>query len=88
MQSNRLTIPRGQNAFERYREVLNIDPNNQKAKDGIRSVLTRKLEIVEKAVKNREFDRAQSNLDQMRELLPDNRKLRELNDVLQNARGR
>ena len=88
MQANRLTIPRGQNAFERYREVLNIDPNNQKAKDGIRSVLTRKLEIVEKAVKNREFDRAQSNLDQMRELLPDNRKLRELNDVLQNARGR
>ena len=88
LRANRLTIPRGRNAFERYREVLKIDPNNQTAKDGIRSVITRKLAIIEKAVKNREFDRAQTHMNQMRELLPDNQKLRRLNDLIRNARNR
>jgi hypothetical protein len=88
LRANRLTIPRGRNAFERYREVLKIDPNNQTAKDGIRSVITRKMAIIEKAVKNRNFDRAQTHMNQIRELLPDNKKLIKLNDAIRRARNR
>ena len=87
MQANRLTLPRGRNAFERYREVLKIEPGNQIAKQGLRSVATRKMAIIEKAIRNRNFDRAQKHLDHMKELLPENRKIKRLDNLIRNARN-
>lgn len=85
LRANRLTLPRGNNAFERYREVLQMEPENKQAKQGMRKVVTRKMTIIENAIKNRNFDHAQTHIDNMIDLLPDNRKLKRLDKLIRDA---
>jgi serine/threonine-protein kinase len=46
---NQLMSPAKDNAYDRYRTVLSLDPSNQKAKDGLRSIAGRYLGMVESA---------------------------------------
>ncbi|TNG01397.1 MAG: serine/threonine protein kinase [Gammaproteobacteria bacterium] len=88
VQADRLTIPRGRNAFERYREALIIDPDNQIAKDGMRKIIKRKMSIIEKFIKKNELDKAETHIDHLLELIPNNQKLLQLRSLIRNARNR
>jgi hypothetical protein len=43
MEQNRLTTPADDNAFDRYKQVLNLDPSNKLAIDGINRIVERYL---------------------------------------------
>ena len=43
MEENRLTTPTGDNAFNRYQQVLKLDPSNKRAIDGINRIVERYL---------------------------------------------
>ena len=44
--AHRLTIPEGQNAYDKYRQVLALEPGSRAAADGIQSILDRYLALV------------------------------------------
>ncbi len=47
---NRLMSPAGDNAYDRYQRVLSLDRNNAKAKDGLRAVSDRYLDLASASV--------------------------------------
>lgn len=47
---NRLMSPAGDNAYDRYRNVLRLEPGNQAAKSGLREVATRCVKLGNEAV--------------------------------------
>ncbi|MBC8187753.1 MAG: serine/threonine protein kinase, partial [Proteobacteria bacterium] len=47
---NRLMSPANDNAYDRYRQVLALDPGNTKAKDGLRAIADRYLRLTDSAV--------------------------------------
>lgn len=56
--AGRLTLPPGDNAEESYRQVLALDPDNPRAKDGLQKLLERaKLELAAKMKAMREAKR-------------------------------
>ncbi len=46
---NRLMSPANDNAYDRYRQVLALDPGNTKAKDGLRAIADRYLRLTDSA---------------------------------------
>ncbi len=66
----RLTWPPGNNALERYRRVLELDPGNAKAADGIREIGQRYLQLKDQAIAEENFDRAKAYLEKAAQVLP------------------
>ena len=62
MSENQLMSPANDNAYDRYRRVLALDPTNQKAKDGLRTVSDRYLELTNSAASKGNFEQAQTFL--------------------------
>jgi formylglycine-generating enzyme required for sulfatase activity len=50
MEALRLTTPEGNNAYERYREVLSLDPDNASAAQGVARVGEKYLELAARAI--------------------------------------
>ncbi len=65
----RLTTPEGNNAVERYRSVMALDPGNAKAQRGLRTVGRRYLELARQATSENRFDRAGEYLNKAQEFL-------------------
>jgi serine/threonine protein kinase/tetratricopeptide (TPR) repeat protein len=84
----RLSTPRGDNALEKYREVLSMDPDNATAKRGVRKIVGAYVELGKQAAKRKDYDRAQSYLDQALSIAPRSRELRKARDRLEKARRR
>ena len=55
--------PPDDNAYDRYRRVLTLDPSNKKAKDGLRDVATRYLVLAETALRDGDASQASSYLE-------------------------
>ncbi len=87
IQERRLTGPKGANAFERYRAALRIEPGNQAARDGIAAVIKLKILLVSTAMKKRNFDQAEANVNHLLALMPGNRKLLDLRSRIRQSRG-
>ncbi len=66
----RLTSPEGNNAVERYREVLALDPNNQEAQEGLRSIVSRYLKLAATAQDLRQFEKARQYLQKAEGIRP------------------
>jgi tetratricopeptide (TPR) repeat protein len=54
----RLTTPAGNNALERYRAVLDLDPANAAAREGLGRIVDRYRGLVDDALKKRRMERA------------------------------
>ncbi len=54
----RLTRPEGANARERFEQVLALDPENSRAKDGLRKIVKKLLQLVEESLKDKDYARA------------------------------
>jgi tRNA A-37 threonylcarbamoyl transferase component Bud32 len=50
LEENRLMSPAGDNAFDRYRKVLELDPSDVRAREGLRDIATRYVSLAEGAL--------------------------------------
>jgi len=66
-----LTRPEGQSALDKYNEILELDPDNPEAKNGIRKIATTYVVMAREAADQREFRRARGFLAQAREIAAD-----------------
>ena len=71
LKARRLTSPVGNNAWDRYQRVLEIDPANSKAVAGMDRVIESYMELFGAAVEQEDFDKAAGYLAKIRELHPD-----------------
>ena len=66
----RLTRPPGDNAYERYRQVLELDPENALAHEGFQAIIERYHGLIEDALGRSAFDTAERHLDSARTIDP------------------
>ena len=74
----RLTSPAGNNAFEKYNEILQIEPGHPDAQAGIRSIAEKYIGLAESALHSGSFSNAGNYLDQARRIYPQVSGLRNL----------
>jgi serine/threonine protein kinase len=58
LNNDQLTTPKNNNAYQKYRAVLEFDPNHEEALEGIQKVASRYLQLAGGAVDSRDFDSA------------------------------
>jgi serine/threonine protein kinase len=68
---NRLVEPESDNALSKYKEVLAIDPDNQRAKEGITLVNDKLSGLVKSAIQNNDKLAANSWLSKLKQYFPD-----------------
>ena len=71
LKARRLTSPAGNNAWDRYQGVLEIDPTNPEAVQGMDRVIESYMELFGIAVGQEDFEQADSYLGRIRDLHPD-----------------
>src|SRR5688572_17613028 len=59
---NRLQLPRGNNAYDRYQEVLELDPGNEVALAGIQEIAVRYVALADAAMALGQYDNAEALL--------------------------
>jgi len=67
----RLTTPAGNNAYDKYKQVLLLDKDNRAAIEGQLKITKRYLALVDKAVANQDVKQAKRYLSRVRSLNPD-----------------
>ena len=68
---NRLMLPAGNNAYEIYQEVLQLDPGNAVAMAGIKDIALRYVTLAEAAISQGEYTDADNYLNRAQRLTPD-----------------
>ena len=86
LKARRLTSPAGNNAWDRYQQVLGIDPANPDAIRGMERVIESYMKLFGSAVKQEDFDKATGYLAKIGELHPDSPVLEEGEQHLQEAK--
>ena len=71
LKARRLTSPAGNNAWDRYQQVLALQPTNQDAIKGMEQVIESYMELFGIAVGQEDFDKADTYLERVRDLHPD-----------------
>ena len=59
---DKLTTPSGRSAYDKYKAILELEPNHPRALDGIQSVGTRYLELAKNAVAQGNYEKADEYL--------------------------
>ena len=86
LKARRLTSPAGNNAWDRYQQVLELEPTNPNAIKGMERVIGSYMELFGTAVEQEDFDKAAGYLAKIRELHPDSPVLEEGEQRLQDAK--
>ena len=86
LKARRLTSPAGNNAWDRYQRVLEIDPTNPEAVLGMDRVIESYMELFSIAVEQEDFEQADSYLGRIRDLHPDSPSLLTGNKQLEDAK--
>ena len=63
LEENRLMSPANDNAYDRYRQVLELDPNEKRAKQGLREVAIRYVDLAGQAAAKGDLEQARSFVD-------------------------
>ena len=82
----RLTSPKGDNALDKYRRVLELEPGNRAAEQGLGEIVSAYLRLFDRAVGKKQFDKADGYLDSASKVAPDQR-LAEAAERLKAARA-
>ncbi len=85
LQANRLMKGRGGNAVACYEDVLQQDPTNSAALEGLDRVAKRYVTLVEKTLKQGQRDKAQVYLQRLEQVNPEHPQLAALQTALQGA---
>ncbi|MGI9284257.1 MAG: protein kinase domain-containing protein [Pseudomonadales bacterium] len=67
---DRLSSPKGDNAYEKYQNVLAIDSNNQKAKLGLLNIKQKHLLMLERSMGKKDYDEATRVLSTLINIAP------------------
>lgn len=78
LENNRLSSPLGENAVEKYRDVLEIDPSNVDALEGLQLVGGKYIELARGMLDNANLGQADLYMRQAQTLSPNNHRLRDL----------
>jgi hypothetical protein len=70
LEENRLQSPSGNNAYEKYRAVLKMDPGNKEAQQGLVNVASRYLSLTEGALSANDLDKAKRYLSKASSIAP------------------
>ena len=84
--ANRLMMPLEDNAYDRYRRVLTLDPGNRVALEGLREIVTRYVALADNAMTIGQFEEAKEMLERGAMIDADNDMLREARGRLEEAR--
>jgi serine/threonine protein kinase len=79
----RLTSPEQNSAYNFYREVLELDPENNIAKDGIRLIGEKYAELAEKSLQKRAYKTARKQLTIGLTVVPDSERLKSIAEKIQ-----
>jgi serine/threonine-protein kinase PpkA len=71
MAAGNLVVPPGDSAFDKYRAVLGIDGNNEKARAGLNRIPARARELFEQALKNNTPFKARDDIEAIAQANPD-----------------
>ncbi|MGH0037434.1 MAG: protein kinase domain-containing protein [Myxococcota bacterium] len=71
VRENRLTRPLGESALDKYRRVLELDPDNQAAQEGLATVSGRLLEMSSRALERGDVERARELFEKAEATTPD-----------------
>ena len=71
LRADRLTSPRGYNAWEKYKRVLELDADNEQALLGFEKITARYTELALKAASNQDFERANEHVEKAAVVTPD-----------------
>jgi serine/threonine-protein kinase len=82
---NRLQSPKGDNAFEKYTQVLRIDSNNREAKRGLVNVATRYLGLTEQALRADDLEQAKAYLSKASSIAPHHPRLGDVRAAVNSA---
>lgn len=85
LKANRLATPSAGNALSRYKEVLNVDPENDEAARGIVNIAARYIDLARSAITNREFGSARDYIARARSLHASSGALNQLSGQLSQA---
>lgn len=66
LEENRLMSPANDNAYDRYRRVLELDPSNAQARSGLTDVAARYVSLAERAIDKDELEQARSYVERAR----------------------
>jgi serine/threonine-protein kinase len=70
LEENRLQSPSGNNAYEKYRTVLDMDPSNKEAQQGLVDVASRYLVLTERALSTKDLATAKRYLSKASSIAP------------------
>lgn len=79
---NRLMLPAGDNAYDRYLEVLSFAPDNQIALQGLVDIVDRYVVMANQAIQIGQFDNAEDYLARAQSIKPDKQNIIETRIVL------
>ena len=71
LKARRLTSPAGNNAWEKYQQVLSLSPAHPEATAGVERVIESYMELFGSAFEQEEFEQAETYLSRIRDLHPD-----------------
>ena len=86
LKANRLSTPKDNNALDRYEAVLQRDPQNSEAQDGIAAVVERYAALAATSLDNGDLDKAGALLERGRKAKPDAASLDRIAERLRVAR--
>lgn len=66
LRENRLMSPAGDNAYALYGQILEIDPNNDAAKSGMRNIAGRYVAMADRAIDGSDLEKARDLVDRAR----------------------
>jgi len=82
LDDNRLLLPAGDNAYDRYMEVLSFDPENRVALQGLEDIADRYVAMATQAIQIGQFDNAEEYLTRAESIKPDKKNIIEARTVL------
>lgn len=85
LQANRLTKPEGDNAFQKFTEVLQQDPNNAEAKQGLQTIAARYVSLAKRKLKQQQFAQAMQYLEKAQQVNPQHATLNTLRQQIAQA---
>ncbi len=60
IKNNKLTMPKDDNAYEKYMKILVLSPGNIKAENGINEIINKYTSLAEQSLNNKKYDKSQS----------------------------
>ena len=80
--NKRLTTGEGGNAVDCYNEVLQLDPDNQRAKAGLLNIETQYANLIKKAIKDSRKPRAERYLKRLKKVNPSSAQIADLENQI------